>query len=318
MSTDQVPVLQALVDGDEFKKEVDDVLKLFASSEERRHPQKGKGKLGFSDKVLAASMKSAFGDMLTGWCLEDFDGAVSKQVGADRLAALTVPDFFCLAAQRPQVGFENSCLAALKLNVQGTKQVFLWSFRAIGDHVRKLLGKVAQKKPVSSAATAQWIGAATSSQVAAMLEANQGPGVFYHACMGPGDLLYIPSGWVKLELPGQDDNISVRWTVLSTQEASAKWDDMMCCIADLTAMGKKNLALDCWHQRLDGLKKAILLTKVPLELPDLHHVFVVICFAGQGCRYGTADQRNKLQKHLLHISGVALDTMSIFQSLYSR
>jgi hypothetical protein len=163
-----------------------------------------------------------------------------------RLLALTVPDFILLAGSRPSVSFEASCLPSLKWSIEGTKLVLLWSFSALGNHVRKLLGRVAQKKPISSAATTQWVSAATEAQLRTMLESNPGPDIFYMANVGPGDVMFIPAGYVKLEYPGSTDSLSVRWTALSCLRSAQQPGDLSACVADLTSMGKKNVGLDYW------------------------------------------------------------------------
>ena len=74
-------------------------------------------------------------------------------------------------------------------------------------------GKLAQKRPISAAATAEWLGSLTVPQLEAMLQALPGPKVLYQAAVGPGDVLYVPSGYLSLSIPSQEDNLMVHLTM---------------------------------------------------------------------------------------------------------
>jgi hypothetical protein len=84
--------------------------------------------------------------------------------------------------------------------------------------------------------------------------------------------MFIPAGYIKLEYPGPADNLAVRWTVLSTMRSAQQLLDLSACVADLTAMGKKNVGLDYWisfckkKQEEAGSKQSLRERRVPRSL----------------------------------------------------
>lgn len=223
-------------------KEAAEAKSSFSVSEERRHPLKGKGKIDIADASLnnriATKFEEAFhksGNLL----------AVPPDSGDDgmqRLAKLTKPDIFAQKAQKAQASFEHACLPAMRWTLSGPRQIIFVNFPQLGDLVRTKLGGQALRHPINSHATMQWLSQCGPEHFTAMVEAN--PHLILFKCStGPGEVLYTPAAWLKLELPSED-NIVVRLTLLPGREAAKVASDLKIVAADLMSQGKKNLALD--------------------------------------------------------------------------
>ena len=220
-----------------FKKEVSEAGRMFKHSPERANPSRGKAKILFGDKSIAGIVAKAMCDVLPGMVDSDSLGGAFKTSAG--------PDLLVLTAQKLQVSFESCCLPALKWTAAGSKTIMIWNFCAIGHYVRSELGGRALKQPISSHAVNQYLLTLTPDKMKSMVvELRNSMRV---ATVAPGDLLYIPAGSIKAELPAQDDHISVRMSIVplcNSADHAQSLRDLNVCQAELIATGRRNQTLD--------------------------------------------------------------------------
>ena len=128
------------------------------------------------------------------------------------------------------------------------------AFSQLGGYVRSRIGGKALRFPINCQATQQWLRSATLADITTMLDSN--PNMDFVSCtIGPKDLMYSPAGWVRVELPQQEDNIMVRCTV-PADAGSDVLQELSTAMADYLVMGKKNVALEFAHTKLKELAAA--------------------------------------------------------------
>ena len=75
-----------------------------------------------------------------------------------------------------------------------------------------------------------------------MVESNPSLLVF-KSSVGPGELVYTPAAWLKIELPSED-NVMIRMTICPKHDVAKVIPDLKITAADLMPQGQKNLALE--------------------------------------------------------------------------
>ena len=251
MVGEQAKHLQTLANDEGFKKEVADAVRMFKHSSERTNPTKGKAKILFADKSIRDTVAKAMVDSLPGVrCVDELPFEEGR--APSRESSVGGPDLLALVGQKMQVSFEGSCLPALKWTVSGSKTVMVWSFSEIGHFVRKQLGGRALKQPISSHAVNQFLLTLNPEKHKTMQEEMMN--TMHVATLGPGDLLFLPAGCIKAELPAHDDLLSVRMSILPDYDDRDKISaihNLSVCQAELVASGRRNAILDAVLQLLE-------------------------------------------------------------------
>ena len=113
-------------------------------------------------------------------------------------------------------------------------------FVDLGSFVRQIKGQRAWKQAISTIATSSWLEAASPT---ALGEALQAGVKIYSASIGPDEMLWMPTGFMKVERIGPELSVGLRRSVLYTEDeqfvaaaAAVK--------ADLLNMSKVNAALN--------------------------------------------------------------------------
>ena len=231
--------LRDLAKDQAFAKEVADAQRMFRHSAERSNPSKGKAKILFSDESLANTVAKTMQEPLPG----DF----ATSVGSVLLSSSkhTGPDFLALLGQKMQISFEPSCLPTLKWAVAGSKTIVVFDFATVGGYVRKQLGGRALKQPISSHAVSQYLLSLTADKMKGMLD-EIGSNMFA-GTMAAGDLLYLPAGCIKAEVPSQEDHIAVRLGVFpayTVEEQTIALQALRLCQAELLSTNRRNAHLE--------------------------------------------------------------------------
>ena len=233
-----------------LSREATDAARMFTNSNERKHPLKGRGKIDFENAELRNTMSEKLQSLVenAGCVRLNTD---SKDQGENRVKKLMVADWHAMIGRKAQIGFESASLAGMRLNLAGSRQFFAWPFSQIGEHVRAKIGGRALRHPINSQATQQWLRASSAEDIASMLDSNPTMG-FVAGTAGPNDLIYLPPGWVRAELPSQEDNLMIRISVLP-RPCPSSLHEMAIAIADYRVMGKRNIALEFAHDKLKTL-----------------------------------------------------------------
>ena len=234
-------LLAGLVDDETLAKEVNDARGSFSTSEERRHPLKGKGKINFIDNSLQERVASTLRDSVCGGGQPYVPEPGNLDDNFQRLAKLLEPDIFATKGQKAHAIVENASLPSLKWTRLGVRQIIIAKFAPLGAHVRSELGGPALRQPLSSLGTIQWLTNCGPEKLSQWVE-SASPRIF-KSSVGPGEILYTPPGWVKLEL-GNEDAIMVRMSVLPVASLTEFGSDLRIAAADLLAQGKKNMSLE--------------------------------------------------------------------------
>lgn len=235
-------------DGPTLKSELADAMRIFSASEERKHPLKGRGKLDIASADLANDISQRLGNLMQ--CYKPINPKADSGVeGENRLARLCKPDWYFMAGRRMQVSSESASVGAFRWTLVGTRQVYMWPFTQAGNYVRNQTGSRALRHPINTAATFQWLKSATATTLEDMLNSGHCDG-FRFSATGPRDLIYLPCGWIKAELPAQDDAAMVRMTIVPTAAAASAMSEVNAATADYLLVNKRNLALDFAAEKL--------------------------------------------------------------------
>ena len=235
-------LIGAFLEDETFTKEAADALASFASSEERRHPKKGKGKVDVQDASVRGRVTSALSHLscTAGELFLDSSASQAQKDAFPKLLKLLhEPDFMLTKGGKAQVIMETGSLPTAKILTSGTRQVILLKFTAIGSHVRSELGGPALKQPLSTMGTVQWLTSCGTDQFAEFVAAH--PSAVYKSSMGPNELLYTPCGWLKIEL-GNEDACWARLSILP--QLSNFLPELRIAVADLLTQGRNNVFLD--------------------------------------------------------------------------
>ena len=233
-----------------LSRELADAQRMFTNSNERKHPLKGRGKIDFENAELRNTLSEKLLSLVENAGRVHINSG-SKDQGENRASKLMVPDWHAMIGKKAQIGFESASLAAMRLNLVGSRQLFAWPFSQVGEHVRAKIGGRALKHPINSQATQQWLRACSAEDIASMVDSNPSMD-FISGTVGPSDLIYVPPGWIRAELPNQEDNIMIRVSVL-IRPCPVSLHEMAMAIADYRVMGKKNIALEFAHDKLKSL-----------------------------------------------------------------
>lgn len=147
------------------------------------------------------------------------------------------PDMWLRASSTDMAIQEQLNLTALRMTMQGTRLVVVARLASLGEHVRNLKGSKAMKSPISCLATMQWLKSATLEQV--KQAASEGV-QFWAGSAGPGDLMFLPPGVVRVEkYSGGEDSVGLRMSFYHNSEPDGA-DILRIAKADLLMMGKQN------------------------------------------------------------------------------
>jgi len=152
------------------------------------------------------------------------------------------PDLFITKSEKVHAVVENASLPTIRWVRSGVRQIIMMKFAHIGEHVRSKLGGSALKQPLSSLGTFQWLTNCGHEKLTEFVESNPSAGVFRNS-LGPGDMLYTPPGWIKLDM-GNEDGLVVRMTLIHMKVMRAFLSDLRIAAAELLAQGRKNATLD--------------------------------------------------------------------------
>ena len=152
------------------------------------------------------------------------------------------PDILAMKGEKVHAVVENASLPTIKWVRSGVRQIIMMKFAHIGEYVRSKLGGAALKQPISSMGTLQWLTNCGHEKLTEYVESNPSAAIF-RSTLGPGEVLYTPPGWIKLEM-GSEDSIVVRMTLIHQNSMTAFISDMRIAVADLLGQGRKNVFLD--------------------------------------------------------------------------
>ena len=245
-SEDVSAFLPDLVTDNLLLKEIDDAFKAFLSSDERRNPSKGKGKIDIIDGSLLASLSSRFYKVVAGadvWPGGEGREAEDTNVALRKL--LNTPDLFLTKGGKVLPMVETASLGAIKWYTKGMRQILIVKFSAIASHVRSTLAGPALKLPLSSIGTIQWLGSCTHEKLSQWVESGAPKNSIFKSSLGPGEMLWTPPGWLKFE-SSTEDSVAVRLPVLplSTTHAATFASDFRVALADLMTQGRTNQFLE--------------------------------------------------------------------------
>ena len=187
---------------------------------------------------VAAAMKGVF-KMSPG---SFFEPGEEDTKAYPKLGQMLQPDIFAMKGEKVHAVVENASLPAIKWVRSGVRQIIMMKFAHTGEYVRSKLGGVALKQPISSMGTLQWLTNCGHDKLTEYVESNPSVGIFRNT-LGPGDMLYTPPGWIKLEM-GNEDSIVVRMTLIPRNSMSAFISDLRIAVADLLGQGRRNALLD--------------------------------------------------------------------------
>ena len=163
-----------------------------------------------------------------------------------KLVQMLESDIFAMKGEKVHAVVENASLPAIKWVRSGVRQIIMMKLAHIGEYVRSKLGGAALKQPISSMGTLQWLTNCGHEKLTEYVESNPSAAIFRNT-LGPGDMLYTPPGWIKLEM-GSEDSIVVRMTLIPQNSMTAFISDMRIAVADLLGQGRRNAFLDVMLQ----------------------------------------------------------------------
>ena len=135
---------------------------------------------------------------------------------------------------------ETGSFATLRFCFEGTRTIRCARFTSLGQHVRNLKGPRVWKQPISTLAVKTWLEAASPTTVDEAVAA--GVDVF-GASLGKHDLLWLPSGFMRVEHTGQMLTHGFRMAFFYKEDAH----DLACfkaINADLLNMRKRNSVIE--------------------------------------------------------------------------
>lgn len=226
-----VPLLATLIKEDNIqKKEVSDGWSTF-----RAHPEMSRAQLRqkILDEGLAINVKSA----MVGALPPMVNNTVPADVGlAQQVDAFLTPDIWLRAAGTESANLESGVAACVRYNFAGSRKVVLTRFSRAGQHVRTLKGPRALRQPISALMTTTWLQSAKPLDIEQAIQASV---EIWGGTIGPGEMLYLPSGYIKIERTMGEESCGLRMGWLFRQERGAV-PEMKAIVADLLTMGRKN------------------------------------------------------------------------------
>ena len=189
------------------------------------------------DECLSQAVAKAFKDTMPDVELNTLPTDDSLKQQAEQLIT---PDFWLRAAGTESATLEAAVLATLRYNLEGSRAVVAARFTELGKYVRALKGTRALRQPISATVTSSWLQSAGPTMIAGAIEAGV---QIWSATVGPQELFYLPSGFVKVDraLGQEASGFRLSWPF---KEEPMVLPEMRAIVADLLTMGKRNALVD--------------------------------------------------------------------------
>ena len=170
---------------------------------------------------LASWMVGCFPAEVQTQCLHTKLPASMESADSTVVEPLLVPQFLGMAGCKDYFGLQRECVSTLQLQLQGSRNIIMIDGRALAEFMQAKEGAVEVLQcPLLTQRLVAFLQNITSSVARELISRGN---VLYQRTVAPGELLFIPSGYILCERC-HNVNICVRQTVLyPTKEDNLSW-----------------------------------------------------------------------------------------------
>jgi len=195
------------------------------------------------DMSLPESVRHAFVKTLPDRLVLLSPTEVGEEPGSHAVRRALEIDYWARLPHGSTNSMEAVVLPSMRYSCEGTRTVICAPFTGLGSYVRQFPGQRAWKQPISSVATSGWLEAATPT---ALDEAVSAGVVIYSGSIGPGEMLWMPTGFLRCERTRPELSVGLCFSLLYSQDS--KFGEVATAIkADLLNMNKINAAISLAH-----------------------------------------------------------------------
>jgi len=216
-----------------LKAEVGSFMPVYMDSSLKK--EKGRGQRVVRDAALQQQLQQKIAELIPAQLAKEIPSSAPPFMRA-RMEEALLPSLTAMQPGQKEARLEKDGLPCAKVNLQGTREVVV---AALGP-LRSFMAKAGiEPERADLSAMYKFLASATQEQIRALSAANE-EAVIWKGTHGPGDMLFVPGGFIQVQRTmAGPDVLAVRLSLLPTSPRAAEH------IRAARSMVAGNVVMDC-------------------------------------------------------------------------
>lgn len=198
--------------------------------------EKGRGQRVVRDAALQQQLLEQIAELIPAQLAKEIPSSAPVFMRA-RMEEALLPSLTAMVPGQKEARLEKDGLPCAKVNLQGTREVVVAALGPLRSFMAKM--GIAGPQCADLGATYTFLASATQEQILAFSAAN-GEAVIWKGTQGPGDMLFVPGGFIQVQRTmAGPDVLAVRLSLLPTSPRTAEH------IRAARSMVAGNVVMDC-------------------------------------------------------------------------